>query len=58
MDSTLRVRLIDFEMATKFLDEDGDHFSNKKVSKFNGNLAFATVNTLNLNSPSRKDDLL
>ena len=57
-DEQLRILLIDFGMATKYVDEDGDHLPNCEVEKFKGNLLFATLNTLQFNRPSRKDDLI
>jgi hypothetical protein len=45
-------------LATKYVDEDGNHLPNDEMEKFKGNLIFATLNTLNFNRPSRKDDLI
>ena len=45
-------------MAQKFIDKDGNHLKNKVMSKFSGNLAFASLNVLLFNRPSRKDDLI
>ena len=54
----IRVLMIDFGMATNYLDSNGVHLPNEEVPTFQGNLSFATLNTLYFNRPSRKDDLL
>jgi hypothetical protein len=45
-------------MCTNYLDNAGEHLPDEEVASFNGNLAFASLNTLNFKRPSRKDDLI
>ena len=54
----LRVFLIDFGMASSYLNEKGEHLPNNEIPYFQGNLGFASVNTLNFKRSSRKDDLM
>jgi serine/threonine protein kinase len=55
--SDLKVVLVDYGMAMKYTDEAGDHLENQEMDKFCGNLIFASLDVLNFNRPSRKDDL-
>lgn len=54
----LRVMLIDFGLATNYLDEDGKHCRKEYVENFKGNLLFASLSTLQFYRPSRKDDFI
>ena len=54
----LKVVLIDFGMAQKYTDEDGEHLNDKEMSKFGGNLIFSSYEVLNFRRPSRRDDLI
>ena len=51
------MRLIDFGLASSFLDEQGNHIKERK-SPFSGNLFFGSRNTLMKISPTRRDDLV
>ena len=57
-DGTINVKLIDFGYTSKYLDENGEHLEHQKVGTFTGNLLFASVNTLDYNNSSRKDDFI
>jgi hypothetical protein len=50
--------LIDYGMATRYLDDDGNHLSNEKVPAFKGNFMFASSSSLSFNRTSRKDDMV
>jgi len=56
--SLYKCRLIDFGLAKKFQQEDGSHIPLKKEKLFQGNLIFASVNTFNMITHSRRDDLI
>jgi len=56
--SLYKCRLIDFGLAKKYLQEDGSHIPLKKEKLFQGNLIFASVNTFNMITHSRRDDLI
>ena len=53
----LKATLIDFGLASKFTDCDGNHCE-KPDTAFKGNLMFASVNQLEFKQPSRRDDLI
>ena len=53
------MKLIDFGYATRYIDESSKkHIKNQRLDEFRGNGEFASVNQLNLNSTSRRDDLI
>jgi serine/threonine protein kinase len=52
------VKLIDYSKAQSYLDNDGNHLERTKIDSFESFSLYASLNTLNLNSPSRKDDLI
>ena len=55
----LNLKLIDFGLATSYLEEDtGNHISQTVQNIFKGNIIFASLNALNFNQTSRKDDLI
>jgi serine/threonine protein kinase len=54
----VQVKLIDYGFATRYIDKKGVHLENSEVNSFKGNLLFASINSLEFNMPSRKDDLL
>jgi len=56
--SLFKIRLIDFGLAKKFMKKDGTHVSQKKNSVFEGNLIYSSVNAMNLQTTSRRDDLI
>ena len=55
---TEQVKLIDYSKAEKYLDEAGNHLECCDVASFENNSLFSSLNSLNLNSVSRKDDLI
>ena len=57
-DQTMRVRLIDFGISQKYIDQNGKHLPNKKLSVFTGSLWFTSANVMGLSQPSRRDDLI
>jgi serine/threonine protein kinase len=50
--------LIDFGLSSKYNDNNGEHIKNIKLSKARGYPAFLSRNVLELNTPSRRDDLI
>jgi len=56
--SLYKIRLIDFGLAKKYIHESGTHMPRKTESTFQGNLIFASKNTFNMTSNSRRDDLI
>ena len=46
LESLHEIRLIDFGLATKYLDNNNDHVGLERQA-FNGNLAFCSKNALN-----------
>lgn len=53
-----KIVLVDYGLAMKYTDSDGNHLPNRQMTSFQGNLIFASVDVLSFNRPSRKDDLL
>ena len=54
-----RVLLVDFGMATRYIDEQtGDHLEITQQREFKGNILFASLNALNFDLTTRKDDLI
>ena len=49
--------LIDFGLATKYLDEDSTHIKKEDQAKFCGNFLFASLNSCRGNTKSRRDDI-
>ena len=58
MNNEASVILIDYGMATSFLDKNGNHLKKDQVDTFKGNILFASLSALEFNQPSRKDDLI
>lgn len=56
--SLFKIRLIDFGLAKKYTKKDGTHVPQKKNSVFEGNLIYSSVNSMNLQTTSRRDDLI
>ena len=51
------IRLIDFGLSTRFLDQNGNHIQeHTKVSK--GNMAFCSKYKMVCTAPSRRDDII
>lgn len=57
-DQPYRARLIDYGLARKYLDAEGEHLPNLVQRVFRGNVIFASKNLFNLDTPSRRDDLI
>ena len=53
-----QVKLIDYSLAQEYLDEEGNHLECCKVDSIDETNVFSSLNSLNLNSVSRKDDLI
>jgi serine/threonine protein kinase len=52
------IKIIDFGMATKYIDNNGVHKPMHQMKEFKGNLIFASTSVVSFNRPSRKDDLI
>jgi serine/threonine protein kinase len=53
------IKLIDFGFATKYREsKTGWHIAKKELSEFRGNIEFSSLNQMNFESPSRRDDLI
>ena len=57
-NSLSNVRLIDFGLCTKYVDKNGYHIPFGKTAEFVGNVAMCSVNALDFNTLSRRDDLI
>lgn len=57
-DIHYKCRLIDFGLARKYMDKNGKHVPNSTQRVFRGNVVFASRNLFNLETPSRRDDLI
>ena len=53
-----QIKLIDFGLATKFIDKNGDHIPQKEENTFVGNLAFCSKYAMAMKTRSRRDDLI
>lgn len=53
-----KIRLIDYGLAKKYVDENGKHLEEIDTPTFEGNLIFSSYNGQNMRSTSRRDDLL
>lgn len=51
------VYLIDFGLATTFLEDDGSHCAKQFINKFSGNIMFTSLNSCRGNTKSRRDDI-
>jgi len=52
------IYIIDFGMATFYLDGDGEHIENKNIEDIIGSLNYCSYFVHKLNTPSRRDDIL
>jgi len=52
------LKLIDFGLCTKYLNESGEHIDQKESQKFRGNVLFCSPNQMNFESTSRRDDVI
>lgn len=57
IDQTMRVRLIDFGISKKFLDDEANHVKNTKQNTLRGSIQFTSLEVLCKQTPSRRDDL-
>ena len=53
-----KIKIIDFGLAIKYINEDGNHIEASKERFFQGNLIFASKYCFNLITHSRRDDLI
>jgi serine/threonine protein kinase len=53
-----KIRVIDFGLAQKYIEADGNHIAMTKQGTFKGNIIFASKNAFNLLTQSRRDDLI
>lgn len=54
----VNIRLVDFGLSTRWLDpKTGQHLDQSLASSFRGNLYFSSVNQLQCQTSSRRDDL-
>jgi casein kinase 1 len=51
------IYLIDFGLASRYLDQDGNHIVKENLKKFSGNFVFASMNSCKGYSKSRRDDV-
>ena len=51
------IYLIDFGLACRYKDADGNHTKRKYIEKFSGNFLFASLNSCRGNNKSRRDDI-
>lgn len=52
------IRLIDFGLASKYVDSNGGHLLKRNKDIFDGNMMFATLSQFKFESTSRRDDLI
>jgi len=46
MTENVQVKLIDYGLASRYLDKYGNHLEKKEEPTFKGNLLFSSTNTL------------
>ena len=51
------IKLIDFSLCTKYLDDNVDHILQTTVKHFKGNILMSSYNQMNFGTLSRRDDL-
>jgi len=56
--SELQATLIDFGFSQKYLSSKGEHLPMKQIDSFKGNISFSSLNQMNFESTSRRDDLI
>ena len=57
LDFSGNLFLIDFGLAHRFLDSNGNHVSFKRVRRFKGTWYFCSKNTMQMVLQSRRDDV-
>lgn len=58
MFENAKIKLIDFGIATTYINHDGRHKRKKKLDYFAGNMMFASLNQMKFNRTSRRDDMI
>ena len=53
-----QIYIIDFGLATFYLNEEGEHIKNKKIEDIIGSYNYCSYNVHNLNTPTRRDDII
>ena len=53
-----QIHLIDFGLATSYLDDNGNHIKSNIPDKFKGSMLFASKNAFKFLMTSRRDDLI
>jgi len=53
-----KIKLVDFGLVTRYLDEQGKHIENGVSDKFKGSMLFASKYVFNFTMTSRRDDLI
>lgn len=53
-----KIRLTDFGISKKYLDDEGNHIKSGKTQFFTGNFLFASLNAFDFKILSRRDDLI
>ena len=53
-----KIKIIDFGLITRFLDDTGSHKHQQFENRFSGNQYFASYDHLKMLTTSRKDDLI
>ena len=53
-----KLRLIDFGLASKIYDDNGNHIQQELCDKFKGSMLFASQHVFNFYITSRRDDLI
>lgn len=52
-----KIYLIDFGLASIYLENDGSHSQKQFINKFSGNFMFTSLNSCRGNTKSRRDDV-
>ena len=53
-----QIKLIDFGLATRYLDSSGHHVKDEMRDHFIGNMALGSAHTMSFQTASRRDDLV
>ena len=52
------IYIIDFGLSTFYFNDDGEHIENTKINSIVGSLKFSSIFVNQLNTPSRRDDII
>tara|TARA_Y100000816_G_C26065940_1_gene560205 strand:+ start:501 stop:1295 length:795 start_codon:yes stop_codon:yes gene_type:complete len=52
------IYIIDFGLSTFYFNDDGEHIENTKIKSIVGSLKFSSIFVNQLNTPSRRDDII